>query len=105
MSTLKTDGSTSRTTVRGLFQAKHGYFDITTPIYEGDLVEVADPRGGIDKKYAAAVLVNEMSGMSNLEHISVTLGKPPTNSVREPQVVYNAPVINVHGNPDTACLG
>lgn len=35
-----------RTTSRGIIQAKSGQFNVDTPIYEGDLVEVADPRGG-----------------------------------------------------------
>jgi hypothetical protein len=54
-------------------QPKSGFFDIDTPIYEGDIVEVADPRGGPDgraRRLAQLVEVNN-NAPRGMEHIEV----------------------------------
>ena len=60
-------------------QAKTGFFAAETPIYEGDVVEFADPRGGLTRKVAASVDVNNPTGPSfrGMEHIHVTWGTAP----------------------------
>ena len=60
-------------------QAKTGFFAVETPIYEGDVVEFADPRGGLTRKVAASVDVNNPTGPSfrGMEHIHVTWGTAP----------------------------
>lgn len=92
------DGPESRTTARALIQATHAYFELPTAVYEGDFLEYPDPRGGNERKFAAEVKVNEMGAAPELEHIAVKFGKAPAPAPSQPSVVYNAPVINVHGD-------
>lgn len=60
-------------------QAKTAFFAVDTPIYEGDVVEFPDPRGGLARKVAANVDVNNSTGPSfrGMEHIHVTWGAAP----------------------------
>jgi len=60
-------------------QAKTGFFAVDTPIYEGDVVEFPDPRGGLARRLAATVDVNNPTGPSfrGMEHIHVTWGTTP----------------------------
>lgn len=60
-------------------QAKTAFFAVDTPIYEGDVVEFPDPRGGPARKVAASVDVNNPTGSSfrGMEHIHVTWGAAP----------------------------
>lgn len=64
-------------------QAKTGFFAVDTPIYEGDIVEFPDPRGGTTRKIAATVDVNNPTGSSfrGMEHIHVTWGAAPPSRV------------------------
>lgn len=66
-------------------QGEKGLFDLDTPIFEGDLVEVADPRRpeGVERRLAAKVKVNNF-GPADMQHIAVTWGKAP--------VIRTAPV-------------
>jgi len=66
----------ARTEVEAMIQAESGFFDVTTPIYEGDVVEIPDPRGGIDRRLAAEVHVNDY-GSKELHHTQVKWGKAP----------------------------
>lgn len=65
-----------RTEVEAMIQAESGFFDVTTPVYEGDVVEIPDPRGGIDRRLAAEVHVNDY-GSKQLHHTQVKWGKAP----------------------------
>lgn len=60
-------------------QAKTAFFAVDTPIYEGDVVEFPDPRGGMARRVAASVDVNNPTGSSfrGMEHIHVTWGTAP----------------------------
>lgn len=55
-------------------QAKTAFFAVDTPIYEGDVVEFQDPRGGLARKVVAGVDVNNPTGTAfrGMEHIHVT---------------------------------
>lgn len=44
--------------VEAQLQAASGFFAIETPIYEGDIIEVPDPRGGTTRHLAAEVKIN-----------------------------------------------
>lgn len=57
-------------------QPKKGFFDVDTPIYEGDVVLVPDPRGGIDRRIAKLVEVFD-HGPKNMQHTEVMWGKAP----------------------------
>lgn len=69
-----------RSTVTAMIQSESGFFDVKTPIYEGDLVEVPDPRGGTDIRLALEVKVNDF-GSSSLQHTQVLWGKAPAQRV------------------------
>lgn len=60
-------------------QAKSAIFPVDTSIYEGDIVEFPDPRGGTTRKIAATVDVNNPTGLPfrGMEHIHVTWGSTP----------------------------
>lgn len=61
-----------------LVQANSVDFNVDTPIYEGDLLEWDDPRGGRKSVYASSVEVFD-AGSRNLRHISVKwTSTPPT---------------------------
>jgi hypothetical protein len=72
----------SRLTVEALVQAEPGFFATDTPIYEGDVVEIPDPRGGTDRRLAAAVTVNDL-GSESMRHIEVLWGKVPAVRVAD----------------------
>jgi uncharacterized protein (TIGR02391 family) len=59
-------------------QGEKGFFDVDTPIFEGDLVEVADPRRpeGVERRLAAKVKLNNF-GPADMQHITVTWGNAP----------------------------
>lgn len=66
----------TRFETEAMVQPRSGFFDVTTPVYEGDTIEFADPRGGVDRKIAAEVKVNDM-GSRQLRHTEVVWGKAP----------------------------
>lgn len=68
--------SETRTPATALIQGASGIFEVTTPIYEGDIVELDDPRGGRDRRLVAKVKVNDF-GPPGMHHISVEWGKAP----------------------------
>jgi uncharacterized protein (TIGR02391 family) len=65
--------------VDALIQGEAGFFEVDTPIFEGDLVEVPDPRrgpDGVERRLARKVKVNNM-GPRNMHHIHVEWGAAP----------------------------
>ena len=72
----------SRLTVEAHVQPEAGFFAVDTPIYEGDVVEIRDPRGGTDRRFAAAVKVNDF-GSESMRHIEVVWNKAPAVRVAE----------------------
>src|SRR5260370_7579156 len=67
----------SRLTVEALVQPEAGFFAVDTPIHEGDIVEIPDARGGTDRRFAAAVKVNDF-GAESIRHIEVECPNAPT---------------------------
>lgn len=65
-----------RLTVEAHIQPEAGFFAVETPVYEGDVVEIPDPRGGTDRRSVAAVKVNDF-GSESMRHIEAVWGKPP----------------------------
>jgi uncharacterized protein (TIGR02391 family) len=65
----------TRTPAEAHIQGRTGSFDIETPIYEGDVVEVDDPRGGKERRLAAEVRVNKVKGNPKMSRIKVIWGK------------------------------
>jgi hypothetical protein len=92
------DGSTTRLQVMCLIQATTGFFEVTTAVYEGDSVEVPDPRGGIDTRYVSSVKVNNAPALGGLSHIAAKWGTPPRAAASAaPTNIYNGPVIHMSG--------
>jgi len=65
-----------RLTVEAHIQPEADFFAVDTPVYEGDVVEIPDPRGGTDRRSVAAVKVNDF-GSESMRHIEAVWGKPP----------------------------
>ncbi|MEH3134849.1 MAG: TIGR02391 family protein [Mycolicibacterium neoaurum] len=65
----------TRREVEAHIQSKTGSFEIDTPIYEGDVVELDDPRGGRERRLAAQVDINRVRGHDEMSRIKVTWGK------------------------------
>lgn len=71
-----------RTDARGNIQGRKGYFDVSTAIYEGDVVELPDPRGGVRRLLVASVAISDQGPLfADVNHIEVTWGKPPPTRV------------------------
>ncbi len=71
-------GDEERFEVEAVIQATTGFFAVDTPIYEGDIIEYDDPRGGRSRKMAAKVDVNDAGPtMAEVNHIAVTWGTAP----------------------------
>lgn len=68
--------SEARFEVDAHVQPKKGFFAVDTPIYEGDVVVVPDPRGGVDRRIAKLVEVFD-HGPKNMQNTEVTWGKAP----------------------------
>lgn len=69
-----------RTTATAMIQSESGFFEVSTPIYVGDLVEIPDPRGGTDVRLAREVKVNNF-GSPGMRHTKVKWGKAPAPRV------------------------
>jgi uncharacterized protein (TIGR02391 family) len=71
----------TRTEVRAHIQPDTGFFEVDTPIYEGDIVQVADPRGGVDRRLAGPVKVFNSGPSVHARHTEVTwAAAPPVRS-------------------------
>jgi hypothetical protein len=83
----------SRVSSRGIIQGNSGQFNVDTPIYEGDLVELPDPRGGTRSLYVAHVKVNDVGGgpgaFAGMSHINVKWGSPPQKAEPSQRTVVN----------------
>lgn len=95
--------SEKHTEVRAVTQSRSAFFDLDTPIYEGDFVEMADPRGGVMRYYVKDIEINDTEGSSSfagMGHIKATWGDKPVHHPQPASLapsVSNVPVINVHG--------
>lgn len=86
-----------------LVQAATGFFEVSTPIYEGDWVVLPDPRGGTERRYASQVKVNNSPGLEGMSHIAAKWGKPPApkSAPAGTPTVVHGPIINVTGSGAT----
>lgn len=69
--------------VEAHIQPGAGFFNVDAPIFEGDIVEVADPRrgsGGVERRMAKEVKVHS-NGPASMQHTEVIWGKAPTPRV------------------------
>lgn len=98
--------SEKRTKSRAILQSCSGIFDLDAPIYEGDTVEAPDPRGGTRVYYVGRVDITDTNGAAvpfeGMSHVTAAWRTMPHSSPAPQSIsssdVYNAPVINIHGN-------
>lgn len=89
-----------RTPSRAVVQAQSGFFDFDTSIYEGDVVELDDPRGGKRCLYVTRVDINDVRGSGHfrgMSHIQAHWSSQQPAQDRG-TATYNGPVVNVHGD-------
>lgn len=65
-----------RVEVQAHVQPETGFFEVDAPIYEGDVVLVSDPRGGVERRLAGTVKIYNV-GPSQVRHTEVTWTKAP----------------------------
>lgn len=79
--------------VQGNVQPDKGFFPANTPIYEGDVIELPDPRGGTQRLTVAHVKVYSAgNALDHLEAVWDRVNLSPTNncaSVRSGSVIQN----------------
>ncbi len=71
----------TRQALKAVIQGNTGMFPVNTPIYEGDVIELPDPRGGVRRLQVGKVDIRENTGggvgPNLLDHIAVTFTGPP----------------------------
>lgn len=68
-----------RFSVEAHVQPDSGFVSVDAPIYEGDIVEIKDPRGGIERKLVSEVRIYDPKGVSfrKMRHTELKWGKAP----------------------------
>ncbi len=68
-----------RFSVEAHIQPDSGFVAVDTPIYEGDIVEIKDPRGGIERKLVSEVKIYDPKGTSfrRMRYTHLKWGKAP----------------------------
>ncbi len=84
-------------------QSNAGLFDVTTPIYEGDIVEMDDPRGGLRRLHVTQIDIHDFRGsvsFQGMSYIKTSWSEKPSRNVQPTQssFVYNGPVVNVNAS-------
>lgn len=97
----------ARTELECIMQSKKVDFAVDAPVYEGDYLEVPDPRAP-DKpsiKYISAVEIFNTPKMANMAHITAKLtDAPPTKSTPAARIVNNTNIV-VHGSGNQFAIG
>jgi hypothetical protein len=84
-----------RFTVEAHVQPELGFFELDTPIFEGDVVEMTDPRGGARRLGVAKV---DLYKSTSLAHTEVKWGSPAAAAPGRARDVYNGPVVIINGD-------
>lgn len=69
-----------RFTIEAHIQPESGFVAVDTPIYEGDVVEVDDPRGGVERRLVSEVRIYDPKGPTfrNMRYTEIKFGKAPS---------------------------
>ncbi|PWB98190.1 hypothetical protein [Homoserinimonas hongtaonis] len=82
-------------------QGSKAFFDVDAPVYDGDVMEVADPRGGTRKLYITHVKINQAGGgmSSSMSHIAASFSDQPfrPQGRSDSQIIHGNAII-VSGN-------
>ena len=95
--------SRSHSEVQAMIQGSAGFFDVDTQIYEGDIVELDDPRGGRRQHRVESIEINDggdSPSFQSLSHIKAVWSGPLSPAAVEQSGsthIHNGPVINNHG--------
>jgi hypothetical protein len=90
----------TRTPTRVHHQAEGGFFEVDTPIYIGDMVELPDPRGGVRHMHVTKVDIQDTRdnpSMAHMAHIHAHWTEQPPTAPK-PATVYHGPVVQVTGD-------
>ncbi|MFE6254563.1 hypothetical protein [Agromyces sp. NPDC057865] len=83
-------------------QGSKAYFDIDAPVYDGDEIEIPDPRGagGTRTVYVTNVKINQAPMSSSMSHLAVSYSATPPVAPVSPESsqVFNGPVVVVSGS-------
>ncbi|MET0886124.1 MAG: hypothetical protein ABWX92_06700 [Mycetocola sp.] len=87
--------------VKSQVQGAKAFFDIDAPVYDGDIMEVPDPRGGTRTLYITAVKINQAGGgtPSHMSHIVASFSeRPPRSQERSGSQIIHGNAIIVSGS-------
>lgn len=72
-----------RFSVEAHIQPEVGFVAVNTPIFEGDIVEIKDPRGDIERRCVSEVKIFEpkVNGLRGFSYIKLVWGKAPQTRV------------------------
>lgn len=76
-------------------QASKAYFNIDAPVYEGDTMELSDPRGGNRTVHITEVKLNQTGGQmgADLAHIAASYSDKAPRAVERAQHVHGDQII------------
>jgi hypothetical protein len=78
-------------------QSKKAFFDVDAPVYKGDQMELADPRGGTRTVWITDVDISQAGGQvwSWMSHISATYSdqEPRPATSQRPQVIHGDNIV------------
>lgn len=92
------DGVEERHELEAQVQAKKAFFDVDAPVYQGDRMELRDPRGGTRLVWITDVKINQAGGTvsSFMSHIAATFVEKepaPREIVTNQQIVHGDAII------------
>ncbi|BBY11012.1 TIGR02391 family protein [Mycobacterium marseillense] len=96
---IRDEGSPNetRTETEAHIQAQKGFFEVETQIYEGDIVEMDDPRGGHERRLVDEVQIyHRPRGGNRTNHIEVVWGKIPRPTPPRSAPVRRLDLENLH---------
>ena len=78
-------------------QSKKAFFDVNAPVYEGDQMELPDPRGGTRTVWITAVDISQAGGQMSswMSHIEATFSDhaPQPATPLRPQVIHGDNIV------------
>lgn len=105
----KEDGGEERHALEAQVQAKKAFFDIDSPVYEDDQMELDDPRGGIRAVWITDLKLNQAGGQlpSYMSHIAATFSdqKPVVYTPTAHQIIHGDAIIISGNNVNVATRG
>jgi hypothetical protein len=90
-------------------QSKKAFFDVNAPVYEGDQMELPDPRGGTRTVWITDVDIAQAGGQMSswMSHIEATFSdhEPRPATPPRPQVIHGDNIVIAGGHVNVATRG